>query len=226
MTRSRYRVYATPVELARVPLNGARVVESYPSFVVIDLAAEAAHRLARRWPVEQLPGDGGPARTGGRARAAGRVFSPEGGHDYLVTMTGPTKAGWRRAIARAGATIVDPRGARTLLVRGDATAVDRLRGLPFVARVRRYREADRVSPATARRGPPRPGRRPAWHRFGRTSARAGRPGRAAGGTPWEPAAARPSGPVSRDLCDAGRPPAWASRDPDGGGPPGDAPSGR
>ncbi|HRD98062.1 MAG TPA: hypothetical protein PLA97_16875, partial [Rubrivivax sp.] len=109
------KVFAPRAERAALAAEG-QLIESYPAFVVLQVADAAVRRLSRRYPVEdisdqyRLPLGGSEVdplsvqAAPARSRSAARAAAPDdAAHHYLVQFIGPVKRAWVNAVKAAGA---------------------------------------------------------------------------------------------------------------------------
>lgn len=153
------KVFAPRAERAALATEG-QLIESYPAFVVIQVADAAVRRLSRRHPVEdisdqyRLPLGGAevdplniksaPVRSRGAVRAAA---PDDAAHHHLVQFIGPVKQAWVNALKGAGAVLRHPTGGFGYVVCADAAALARIRALACVRWAGHLPHADRVAPA-------------------------------------------------------------------------------
>ncbi len=156
------KIFATPADVAAVA-PGARVVERYPAFVLIDAADADAARLVRQFPVEEMAdqyrldlGGGATdptARTAkSRALATKAAALPPGAHHYVVQFIGPVKRPWLAKLRSAGGTLRQPMSGFAYVVKADEAALRAIETLPMVRWVGHLPHSDRVAPALAAPG--------------------------------------------------------------------------
>ncbi|MBL8314107.1 MAG: S8 family serine peptidase [Rubrivivax sp.] len=159
------KVFAPRAERAALAAEG-QLIESYPAFVVLQVADAAVRRLSRRYPVEdisdqyRLPLGGSEIdplsvqAAPARSRSAARAAAPDdAAHHYLVQFIGPVKRAWVNAVKAAGAVLRHPTGGFGYVVCADAAALARIRALACVRWAGHLPHSDRVAPTMAGTGP-------------------------------------------------------------------------
>lgn len=146
------KVFAPPAMQTEIEAMG-RVLARYDSFVVVEVDAATARRIARRFPYEDMTGQY-------RVRVAGREVDPlsprrrkrlppepkDGRpHHYLVQFIGPIKQEWLSAVEQEGGTPRRSMGGFCYVVRADGSALARIRALPFVRWSGHLPHGDRVA---------------------------------------------------------------------------------
>lgn len=162
MTRM-LKVYDGDAEkVAQIP--GARVVESYPAFVLVEATDIAARELTRKSLTEDItdqyqldlhePGaDAGLPRrrsTGIAADSQGAAQLPDtvltsGPHHYVLQFIGPVKQDWLSLVRKAGGEVVAPYGGFAVIARLSPGAVKAVAKLPVVRAVHHLPYATRLS---------------------------------------------------------------------------------
>jgi hypothetical protein len=147
-------------ERAALAADG-EVIESYPAFVVMQVADAAVRKFSRRHPVEdisdqyRLPLGGSEvdplsvkSAHGARPLVPRRGAAPDdAAHHYLVQFIGPVKKAWINAAEGAQVPCLrHPTGGFGYVVCADATVLDRIRALACVRWAGHLPHADRVAP--------------------------------------------------------------------------------
>jgi hypothetical protein len=121
------------------PKAGARVLEKYDAFLLVEADDANARQLARKFPVEDITDRLSPVTVRARLRtAAGAKRSAPadklsaGPHHYVVQFIGPVKDGWLRKVRAAGAVLRVPYGEFGYVVRTKDSGLTKIKALPFV----------------------------------------------------------------------------------------------
>lgn len=149
-------------------MPGARVLATYPAFLVADVDDTAVDAVRQGRLTEDITDqyviddfDGGIDTSIPRITATGAsqahpkyrgapILQP-GPHHYLVQFVGPIKKAWLSAVRGAGGEIVAPWAGFTMVVRLDAKAVPKVAALPSVRWMGHLPYAARLSPHAAGR---------------------------------------------------------------------------
>jgi hypothetical protein len=162
------KVFVAKAEVPAV-LQRARLIEKYDAFVVVEASAEAAHALARTYPIEDITAQyqlqlGGrrvdtlerapvaAARTRGPAKAWAVSRLEPGAHHYVVQFIGPIKRGWLARVRATGAQLREPYGGFGYIVRATESQGPRISALRFVLWVGHLPYEDRMAPGLATAG--------------------------------------------------------------------------
>lgn len=168
------KVYdATAEDFASVP--GARIVESYPAFVVAEFDEASLPAVSARFPLAEdisdqyaigtERGDIDTARpridARGRTRAHPAYRSspalPPGPHHFLVQFIGPIKTQWLADIKQAGGEVVSPWGGFSVVVRMNSKVAGEVATIREVRWVGHLPYSARLSPkVTGAKGGERP----------------------------------------------------------------------
>jgi hypothetical protein len=131
--------------------RGLDVIERYPGFLLVSAPAEAALRLSRHFPVEDITdqyaitvGDQTIKTTNGKRSLSKPSAAP---HHYLVQFIGPIKQAWLRAVKRAGAEAREPGNGFSYVFRADASSLPKIERMPFVRWVGQLPHEVRIAPA-------------------------------------------------------------------------------
>ena len=140
------------------------VIERYPAFVLLDVSANTAKKIARSHLTEDITSQykietssGVIDTTSPRISPAGKAqiralpgdVKPlsSGKHHYLVQFAGPVKRSWLREVLKAGGELREPYGGFTYIVRGTPKQIAAVSALPFVRWAGHLPHRDRISSA-------------------------------------------------------------------------------
>ncbi len=161
-----------------------KVIERYAAFILLQVSANTAKAIARRYPVEDITAlytiETGERRIDTarpRVDSAGKTRAhpayrdvkrlPPGKHHYLVQFIGPIKGAWLKAVKQAGGEPRAPYGNFAYVVRANDKQRARIAALPAVRWVGHLPHRARLAPglalptkAAARAALPRTRKRP------------------------------------------------------------------
>lgn len=140
------------------------VIERYPAFVLLDVSAKTAKKIARTHLTEDITSQykietstgvidttGPSVRLARKAqtRAAPGDVKPlsRGKHHYLVQFAGPVKRSWLKELVKTGSQLRDPYGGFTYIVRGNPKQIAAVSALPFVRWTGHLPHRDRIASA-------------------------------------------------------------------------------
>ncbi len=157
------KVFASGAEQGPIA-DQYHVVERYDGFVLVEVPATAARKLAREFVVEDvselyaIPVAAGVVDTSvpridsdGTTRAhpayLRKAALAPGPHHYLVQFIGPIKDAWLRGVKRAGGEPRELYANFTYVVRADEAALAKIVALPYVRWAGHLAHEDRISSA-------------------------------------------------------------------------------
>jgi serine protease AprX len=142
-------------------LKGARLIERYDAFLLVEATPAAAREIARRHLVEDITAQyqldlpnvrintSKPRVTAARVHPhpafKGERVGP-GAHHYVVQFVGPVKDRWLSQLRAAGAQLRTPHSGFAYIVKARQNALPKIAGLPFVRWVGHLPHAARVAP--------------------------------------------------------------------------------
>src|ERR1700744_1248156 len=149
-------------KVAQIP--GARVVESYPAFVLVEATDSAARELARKSLTEditeqyqldlhetgadaglpRLPSTGSAPDPEAAARPQDTTLTA-GPHHYVLQFIGPVKRSWLSMVRKAGGEVVAPYGGFAVIARLSPRAVKAVAKLPVLRALHHLPYATRLS---------------------------------------------------------------------------------
>jgi serine protease AprX len=173
------KIFAAGASLALVA-NQIRIIARYDAFVIAEASEEAARRLARRFPIEDITDqyrlqigkrriDTLAGRPAPRRKVATKaaVAIPEGRrpvkvwiasrldpgpHHYVVQFIGPIKRAWLASVRATGAEIREPYGGFGYVVRATEQNLAKISALPSVLWVGHLAHDARLAPGLATQG--------------------------------------------------------------------------
>lgn len=157
---AQYVVFAKKQEHPRIKRAVKRVVQSYPTFLLVEASPEQVAALRREGfvvePRADQPQPGAPIDEP-------PAPAPPGRHHFIVTFVGPIRQAWLDALRQRGGVLREPMPPYGYVVELDAAQVDSVRALDFVASVEWYDPTRRIAEdvlSAIKGGPtPRPRRR-------------------------------------------------------------------
>lgn len=152
------KIYTATDDVSAIS-KSAKIIQAYDAFLLVEVSSAQAKSLSRKYPVEDITAQY-RLRIGGRIVNTGkqRITAEDpshprsrgklrpGPHHYIVQFVGPIMEGWLRRVRAAGATLREPIGSFSYVVRAGKSEVPKIASLGCVRWMGHLPHSDRVHP--------------------------------------------------------------------------------